>query len=88
MSAARATRLDPETVVRTIRAEMRHHGGRMSWQQIRLAIEVCLDVDPTKVDWLTQVRGPLQWMINQGELRRVGGPHVEEYQTITTGVGA
>ena len=30
-------------------------------------------------NWLTQVRGPLQWLMNNGHLHRIADVHTERY---------
>jgi hypothetical protein len=52
--------------------------GGATWKQIKSAIEA---EGWTPTDWLTQVRGPLQGMIQEGVIRRVdyeaGSEHYE-----------
>lgn len=49
----------------------------VDWQVIVKAIEEQMAIK----NWL-KVRGVLQWMINQGQVKRVASVHVEEYYAV------
>lgn len=67
----------PEAVTAALRACFANRGNRCaSWEQIMDCISAQFQIR----NWLSQVRGPLQGLINAGEVRRVNGPHVEEYE--------
>lgn len=45
-----------------------NHGGRATWKEIKEAV-LAEGWNPS--DWLTQVRGPLQGLINDNRIKRV-----------------
>lgn len=49
--------------------------GGASWKEIKEAVQR-EGMEPT--DWLTQVRGPLQQLINEGRVRRIDSDYEAE----------
>lgn len=56
------------TTVQLVIMDATNKPGGATWKQIKEAIEA---EGWTPADWLTQVRGPLQGLINDGVIRRV-----------------
>lgn len=54
--------------------------GGVSWRQIKEAI---LREGMTPTNWLTQVRGPLQGLLNEGFVRRIDSDHESERYVAT-----
>lgn len=61
-------------MARTLRAFIASK-GTASWADITAHVNQHYTVK----NWLTQVRGPLQWMVDNGHAKRVPSIHVEEY---------
>ena len=53
--------------------------GGASWADIQNAT---LDMGWTIHDWLTEVRGPLQALLNSGKIRRTRDVHREHYYAV------
>jgi hypothetical protein len=47
----------------------------VTWEQIVSHIKLNFTVK----NWLTEVRGPMQWLINTGYLHRIPDVHTERY---------
>ena len=54
------------------------NGGRVEWATVLAEVGARFTVR----NWLTQVRGPLQSLINEGRLTRSANLHVEIYHVI------
>lgn len=50
-------------------------GREVPWSEIKSSVEGAYAVG----NWLTEVRGPLQWLIDRGAVRRAPDVHAERY---------
>jgi hypothetical protein len=69
------------TGVQLVIIETVNRVGGATWKQIKSAVE-SEGWEPT--DWLTQVRGPLQGLIDEGRVRRIDTPDKSESYELTS----